>query len=280
MARRLAALALALLSAAAPACRSGGQEGDRVEVVAGFARLAELASAVGGDRVRVRDVTPPGAEPHDVELSTEDVDAVLDADLVLYLGEDFQPGLAEAATRAERAVDLLTPEDGDDPHIWLDPLRFAVAVERVEDALVSVDPPGAPAHRRRSEALRSELDRLHGDYEAGLRQCQRRVIVTAHDAFARLAQRYRLEQEPLTGISPAAEPDPARLAELADLVRRRGVTHVFTEQLVSPRVAEALAREAGVRTAVLDPLEGRVDGGYAAGMRRNLGVLRSVLGCA
>ena len=280
MARRLGALTLVVLAAVGPACSSGDQESARIEVVAGFARLAELASRVGGDRLRVRDLTPPGAEPHDVELSSDDVDAVLDADLVLHLGEVFQPGLAQAATRAKRAVDLLSPQDGDDPHIWLDPVRFAGAVTGVEEALVSVDPAGAPSYRQRAAAVRIELDQLHGDYQAGLLQCQLRVIVTAHDAFARLAERYRLEQEPITGISPAAEPDPARLAELADLVEKRGVTHVFTEELVSPRVAEALAREAGVRTAVLDPLEGRVDGGYGAGMRRNLGVLRTALGCA
>ncbi len=272
-------VALAVLVLVAPACGSTAGEDPRTQVVAGFARLSEVASRVGGERVRVRDVTPPGAEPHDVELSSDDVDAVLDADVVLYLGGAFQPGLAKAATRAQRAVDLLAPGEAEDPHIWLDPPRFAQAVQRVEEALVAADAAGAPAYRSRSTALRAELDQLHGDYQAGLRQCQRRVIVTAHDAFGRLAGRYQLEQEPITGISPSAEPAPDRLAELTELVRRRGVTHVFTEQLVSPRVAEALAREAGVRTAVLDALEGEVDGGYTAGMRRNLAVLRDALGC-
>jgi zinc transport system substrate-binding protein len=278
LARR--ALALAVLVTLASSCRSTGGERPGADVVAGFARLAEVASRVGGERVRVRDLTPPGAEPHDVELSSDDVDAVLDADVVLYLGGPFQPGLAKAATRARRAVDLLPPGEREDPHVWLDPPRFAEAVGRVEEALAATDPAGAPSYRTRASALRDELDQLHADYQAGLAQCQRRVIVTSHDAFARLARRYGLEQEPLTGISPSAEPDPARLAELADLVRRRGVTHVFTERLVSPRVAEALAREAGVRTLVLDPLEGEVEGGYVAGMRRNLDVLRTALGCA
>ena len=269
-------LALGVL---ASGCGEGSPDDARVRVAAGFARLAEVAERVGGDRVRVSDLTPPGAEPHDLELSSDDLDAIEDADVVLYLGGGFQPGLAEAAGRAERSVDVLPPDDRDDPHIWLDPVRFAESVGEVERALSAVDPAGAPGYRERAERLRRELAALHQEIQAGLERCQRRVIVTAHAAFARFAERYGLEQEAITGISPEAEPDPRRLAELSDLVRRRGITHVFTERLVSPRVARALAREAGVGVAVLDPLEGRLENGYAAAMRANLATLRSVLGC-
>lgn len=280
MGRRRAVWALVLLTVVLGACGSGEGDDGRTDVVAGFARLGEVAAEVGGERVRVRDLTPAGAEPHDLELGSDDLDAIADADLVVYLGGGFQPGVAEAATRAGHGVDLLAPGDDEDPHVWLDPVRMTRVVEQVEAALVRADPPGGAAYRERGAALRARLQELHAEFEAGLRTCQRRVIVTAHDAFGRLARRYGLEDQPITGLSPEAEPDPARLAELADLVRARGVTHVFTEELVSPRVAEALAREAGVRTAVLDPLEGRVEGGYLAGMRRNLQTLRTALGCA
>lgn len=248
-------------------------------MVAGFARLAEVAERVGGAEVEVRDLTPAGAEPHDLELSADDIDAVEDADLVLELGDDFQPALSRAARSAEVRVDLLRADEREDPHVWLDPVRFAELVSEVGDSLSEVDPAGAAGYRRRAEALRGELLRLHEDYEAGLTECRRRLIVTAHAAFGRLAARYGLEQRAITGISPEAEPNPRRLGELAELVRREGVTHVFTERLVSPRVARALAREAGVDVAVLDPLEGRVEGGYVAAMRDNLGTLRRVLEC-
>lgn len=274
---RLAVL-LALILAFG-ACGGGSDDGGRIHVAAGFARLGELASRVGGDRVRVSDLTPPGAEPHDIELSTDDVDTLEDADLVVYLGGGFQPGIEEAARRAERALDLLDEAEDDDPHIWLDPVRFGEAATAVGEQLAAVDPPGAAGHRRRAAAFRAELAALDAEMKAGLARCERRVLVTSHDAFGRLADRYDLEQEPITGISPEAEPDPRRLGQLADLVRRTGVTHVFTERLVSPKVAQALAREAGVEVAVLDPLEGRLEGGYAAAMRENLATLRSVLGC-
>lgn len=278
--RTTVVLATLVVFAALAGCSSGGGTGDgRVRVVAGFARLAELAERVGGERVAVTDLTPLGAEPHDIELSSDDIDEVDDADVMFYLGGGFQPGLEEASRRAGRAVDLLTPQDGDDPHIWLDPPRYAEAASVVAKALVAADPAGAGGYRQRAAALREELAVLDRDMAAGLAECRRREIVTAHDAFGHLARRYELVPEPITGISPEAEPDPARLAELADLVREKGVTTIFTERLLSPRVAEALAREAGVGVAVLDPLEGRLDGGYAAAMRTNLAALRAALGC-
>lgn len=280
--RLVASSVAALLAVTAGACNGNGgtdASGDVVEVVAGFARLAEVAERVGGDDVAVRDLTPAGAEPHDLELGTDDIDAVEDADLLLELGGDFQPALSRAARRAKVRVDLLRPEERDDPHVWLDPVRFSDLVTQVADALAEADPSGAAGYRTRAESFRAELAGLHSDYEAGLARCRRRLIVTAHAAFGRLATRYDLEEKAITGISPDAEPDPRRLAELTDLVRREGVTHVLTEWLVSPRVARALAREAGVEVAVLDPLEGRVSEGYVAAMRENLRTLRDVLGC-
>jgi len=271
-----------LLSAAMAACGSGGGGADdgRVRIVAGFARLAEVAERVGGDRVAVTDLTPPGAEPHDLELTSEEIDAVDDADLMLYLGGGFQPGLAEASRRAGKAVDLVTAGDGKDPHIWLDPQRYAEAASVVERELVAVDAAGAAGYHQRAAAFRDELAALDRELAAGLATCERREIVTAHEAFGHLARRYDLVPEPITGVSPEAEPDPDRLAGLVDLVKAKGVTTVFTERLVSPRVAQALAREAGVKVAVLDPLEGRLDDGYGAAMRRNLAVLRTALGCS
>ncbi len=270
-----------LLSAAMAACGSGGgAAGDgRVRIVAGFARLAEVAERIGGEGVAVTDLTPPGAEPHDLELTSDEIDAVDDADLMLYLGGGFQPGLAEASHRAGVAVDLLGAQDGKDPHIWLDPQRLAEAAVVVERELVAIDAAGADGYRRRAAAFRDELAALDQEMAAGLATCERREIVTAHEAFGHLARRYDLVQEPITGISPEAEPDPDRLADLVDLVRANKVTTVFTERLVSPRVAQALAREAGVKVAVLDPLEGRLEDGYGDAMRRNLGVLRTALGC-
>jgi len=261
---------------------------DGVAVTAGFYPLAEAADRVGGERVEVTNLTPAGAEPHDLELSTRDVDRIEDADVVLFLGRGFQPGLEEVAKRSNgTTVDLLSGIGGvdSDPHVWLDPRKMATIVERVRDTLIRVDADGAELYRTNATAYLSELTDLDDAFAGGLRTCARKVIVTSHAAFGHLAGRYGLEQQAIAGVDPDGEPDPRRLAELVTDVRSRGVTTIFSETLVSPKVAETLAREAGVGTAVLDPLEGLSDDRRKAGddyvsvMGENLATLRAALDC-
>jgi zinc transport system substrate-binding protein len=277
--------------------RAGSAGAVRPQVVASFYPVDEAARRVGGDRVTVLNLTPAGAEPHDLELSPKQVDLIEGAELVLYLGHGFQPGVEKVAGRTKgKAVDLLdglpltaaADEEGkpsSDPHVWLDPVLMEQVVGQVERALASVDPRGQAAYAANAAAYRADLIRLDGEYRRGLEHCQRRVIVTSHAAFGYLAKRYGLEQVAVAGLSPESEPDPKRLGEIADLVRRSGSTTVFTETLVSPKIADTLAREAGVRTAVLDPIEGLTPDEVKAGktylsvMEDNLHALQAALGC-
>ena len=296
--RRLVAPVVVVLVWGAALCvvspaGAGGTRGDRdrIDVAAAFYPLAEAVRRVGGDRVDVRDLTPAGAEPHDLELDTDDVDAILDADLAVVLGEGFQPAVEDAADQRDgptlRVLDHVDRgRHGEDPHIWLDPVRYRAVVDAVADALADGDPDGARAYRRNAARFDAELRALDADLADGLAECRTRTILTAHDAFGWLARRYDLDLHGVAGLEPDAEPDPDRLADLADLAEREDVTTVFTEALVSPRVARTLAREAGgLRTAVLDPLEGlddeRVDAGddYVSVMRDNLEQLRKSLDC-
>jgi zinc transport system substrate-binding protein len=275
----LAAAGLGGLTAACGGSASGA--GGRETVVAGFYPLAYAAEQIGDGRVEVTNLTPPGSEPHDLEVSPQDVADLRSADLVLLLGRGFQPQLEDAAGNGDHVLRLLdTPglalHAGDDPHVWLDPLRYASIVTRIGDAL------GEPARARRLVA------RLHGlddEYRRGLAHCARRELVTSHEAFGYLAERYGLEQVAITGLSPEAEPEPGRLQQVVDLVRARGVTTVYYETLVSPRIADTVARETGAKTAVLDPIEGLTEDELARGddyftlMRANLAALRVGLGC-
>jgi zinc transport system substrate-binding protein len=264
---------------------------DRTSVVAAFFPLVEAAEQVGGKHVTVSNLTAPGVEPHDLELTTDDVDEILDADLAIVLGGDFQPAVEASADDRDGPTLVVLDEVGhrrrpDDPHLWLDPIRYRVVVAVVANALVHADPSHAPAYRANAARFDARLAALDREYSTGLADCESRTLVTAHDAFGWLAARYGLHQLGVTGIDPESEPSPARIAELADLAERRGVTTVFTEELVSPRVARTLAREAGgLRTAVLDPLEGLGDERRATGadyvsvMERNLRRLRVALRC-
>lgn len=254
---------------------------DSKTVVAAFYPLAYAAQQIGGARLEVRNLTPAGAEPHDLELTPSDVRSIDGAALVLYLGGGFMPALETAvAQRQGRSVDLLArPNAGvspHDPHVWLDPVRYAAMVRRIGAAL------GDPAA---TAGLVRRLTVLDAAYRHGLARCARRQVVTSHAAFGYLAARYGLTQVPLEGLSPEAEPSARGLERLVELVRRSGATTVYFETLVSPKLAQTVAREAGVTTAVLDPLEGLRSeelargGDYFSVMRANLAALRKGLGC-
>jgi zinc transport system substrate-binding protein len=273
--RALPVLLLALLVAGCTANKESTSLEPRL-VVASFYPLAWAAeSAANASSTDVVDLTPPGVEPHDIELSPSDVETIDRAELVIFVGGGFQPAVEDAvAARKGRSLNLLRA--GEDPHIWLDPVRFAQSVERIARAV------GAAGSAYR--ALR-DVKELDAEYRKGLAHCDRRVIVTSHAAFGQLAHRYGLTQIALAGLSPEVEPTPRGLERLVDEVRTSGATTVFTEPLVSSRVADTVAREAGVTVATLDPIEGLSESRLSAGddyvsvMRENLATLRKALGC-
>ena len=268
-----------LLAGGLTACGGDSDEPGATHVVAGFYPLAFAAEEIRGVDVEVTNLTPAGAEPHDLELTPREVEEILGADLVLYVGEGFQPAVEEAVESGDvPALDVLERlelRDGD-PHVWLDPALFAQVVDRI--AIELGDGTG-------SRLLATRLNDLDEAYEAGLADCERRELVTTHDAFGYLAARYGLEVIPITGLAPEAEPSPQDLEAVAELVEERGVTTVFTETLLSPELGETVAREAGATTATLNPLEGLAEDEIAQGedyfsvMQANLDALRKGLGC-
>jgi zinc transport system substrate-binding protein len=319
--KRLAAVAV--LSLLATGCNAfaddsaGGGDAD-VTVAAAFYPLAWVAERVAGDHAGVELLTQPGGEPHDLELDIEQTATITDADLVLYEA-DFQPSVDDAveqnaggATLDAAAVVGLQPfaddehghdehgdehadEEGDhheddghdhegdlDPHFWLDPIRMAELGDAVADQLADIDGDHADDYRANAESLRSDLEELDGELEEGLAQCERSTIVVSHDAFGYLDE-YGLDVAPVAGLSPEAEPTTAVLADLQQLIEDDGITTVFSERLASPRFTEALADDAGITTAILDPIEGlsdeTADEDYLSLMRENLTALRTANGC-
>jgi zinc transport system substrate-binding protein len=173
------------------------------------------------------------------------------------------------------------PDSGVDPHFWQDPTRMAELGDAIAAELGRADPVHRATYDANAAALRAELATLDRDYREGLADCARDTIVVSHDAFGYL-ERYGLRIEPISGLS-GAEPSPADLGRLQSLVADEGITTVFSETLASPRLAETLASDAGVRTAVLDPVEGLSDAtagkDYLDLMRANLAALKEANGC-
>ena len=302
MRRSVTVMATALLLLGFLSPRVVAATASKQSVVASFYPIAYAAEAVGGREVAVTNLTRAGAEPHDLELSPVQMDRLLDADVLFVLGGDFQPAVERAARQRDGiTVELLDglavakdhddersedDQEGLDPHVWLDPVLMQDIVRQIQRALVRADPKNRATYAANAEALRAELVALDERYRRGLADCERTLIVTAHESFGYLTRQYGLRQEGVSGIDPTTEPDARRIAELTDLARRHGVTVVFTEELVSRRVAATLAREAGLRTDTLDPLETLSTKARKAGetymtvMDSNLRKLRTALGCS
>ncbi|WP_031070270.1 metal ABC transporter substrate-binding protein [Streptomyces sp. NRRL S-118] len=285
---------------------AGSKEDGKLDVVASFYPMQFLAEQIGGDHVDVTTLTKPGVEPHDLELKTSQIRELGRADYILYL-KGLQPAVDEAIQQAgvKNTVDAagLTSleehststggheegheeghehEAGSDPHIWLDPVKYAEVAKGVGASLEKADPDHAADYRKNTAELVKKLDALHGKFDQGLRNTTTRTFITTHSAFGYLAERYKLDQEGISGVDPESEPSPARIKELQATAKKEKVTTVFFETLASDKTARTLAGDAGLRTDVLDPLEGITDKsrgtGYIEVMESNLAALQKALG--
>lgn len=306
-------LSAVLSTSALTACGSADATGsgeESLQVVTSIYPLQFLAERIGGESVAVANLTSPGQEPHDLELGVQQTAELEEADLAVHLS-GLQPAVDEAIEQngpgrvvdAADHADLIAAgetaeehedhedheEDADghdhgplDPHFWLDPQRMTQVAAAVEAEMAAADPDHADQYAANLDALSEELESLAGAMEEGLADCETDTIVVSHDAFSYLTG-YGLEIAPIAGLSPDAEPSPARLAELQKTIRDEGVTTVFYESLVDPALAQTLADDLGIETDVLDPLEGltdeTADEDYLSLMRQNLDALRTANAC-
>jgi len=276
---------------------TGSSRNGKPIVVASFYPYYFVALSVGGDRVNVLNLVPPGVEPHDWEPSPLAVKAIYDARVFVYNGyvETYLPRvLAELPNTGLILVNTSSglptriAENGQiDPHVWLDPVLMRLIVGKVATALIRSDPAGSLYYDTNAASLNASLATLHSAFTDGLASCNLRTIVVAHEAFDYLSARYGLTVVSIQGLSPDAEPTPQKIQEILDTVHRTGVKYLFYETLVSPQVAQTLADEAHIQTMVLDPLEGIASDRIAQGanyltiMRdTNLPNLRTALECA
>ncbi|MGA8987441.1 metal ABC transporter substrate-binding protein [Aeromicrobium sp.] len=293
-------LPLAVILVACSGSTPGG--GDKTQVVASFYPFAYVAEQVGGSLADVASLTSPGVEPHDLELRPKQVATLQGAALVIY-EKNFQAAVDQAVDQAGRSskdtLDIAQTlqreqarggdkrggrdQANEDPHTWLDPRNMIAVTEAVQQKLAAIDPEHASTYAANAARFVAELSSLDQDFVAGLQNCRTDTIVTSHAAFQYLADRYGLKQIPIAGIDPSNEPSPSQLADITSLVRSRNITTIFTEELVSPAIADTIASETGARTATLDPIEGLSDATqgetYLTLMRMNLQTLRKANSC-
>ena len=287
----LVATGAAVLSGCSSQAASTSDAPTSLSVVASFYPLQYVVERVGGADVSVTNLTKPGAEPHDLELAPQDLAALSEADLAVYLS-GFQPAIDDAIAttstpnldvRDAAALSLTTSDGAVDPHFWLDPMRLADVSDVVAARLSELEPDAADTFERNADVLRQDLSQLDKSFSSALNDCASSFLVTSHSAFGYLAEQYGLEQVGLTGITPETEPTPAQLADITDFVRAHDVKTIYYETLVSPDVAQTVANATGASTAQLDPLEGLTDqsagDNYLEVMRANLEALVKGLGC-
>lgn len=300
----VAALTLGSLTACSTSDEVVADATGQLTVAVAFYPFEFVTERVGGDLVDVENLTTPGAEAHDLELTPRQIGGLASADLVVYQS-GFQPAVDAALTQVTppRVLDTasfltLLAADADaeeddhdahddgayDPHTWLDPTNLVLVAEQVRDELSQADPANAETFAANTSTLVADLTALDEEFTAGLAQCERQTFITSHAAFGYLAHRYDLEQVGIRGLEPDVEPTAARIAEVQQIARSEGVTTIFFETLVSPVVAESIANDLDLVTDVLDPLEGLTDDSrgsdYLEVMRANLTALRTANSCA
>lgn len=278
------------------------------KVSVAFYPLEYAATKAGGDKVSVTNLTLPGQEPHDLELTPQQITSLEEADLVVYL-KGFQPAVDKAVEQsgAKNKLDLsqviqLHPateehdhdseagetEEHDhgttDPHFWLDPTLEAKAVSAIADELSKIDAQNKNTYETNAQNVTNDLTALDEEYKSSLTTCKVKTIITTHAAFGYLTERYGLEQIGISGLSPNEQPSPARIAKVQEEAKEHGVTTIFFETLTSDEVAKAIAGDLELKTAVLDPIEGitteSAGQDYPSVMKANLDAIKQANGCS
>lgn len=281
----------------------------KLKVMASFYPMYDFAVKIGGDKATVTDMIPAGTEPHDWEPAATDIKNLEEANVFVYSGAGMEYWVPDVLASLDNK-NLVTVEASDglklrdatgedsnttdstgkaeqkmqyDPHVWLAPENAKKQMENIKDAFVKADPANQSYYEANYEKYAAQFDQLDKEYKDGLSNLPNKDIVVSHEAFGYLCDAYGLTQMGIDGLSPDSEPDPARMADIIDFVKTNHVKVIFFEELVSPKVAETVAKETGATTQVLNPLEGLSDqelsqgADYFSVMEANLKQLENAL---
>lgn len=275
---------------------SNNTEGKKLQVYTSFYPMYDFTSKIAGDKVDVINLVPSGTEPHDWEPSTEDIANLEKADMLIYNGagmehwvEDVTKSLSNkdiVLVEASEGIDLMEGhhhhddegeeahdheseeahehegEDADehehglDPHVWTSIKNAKKEMENIKNALVKADAANAEYYEANFKMYSEKFDELDKKYETEIAKLPNKNIVVSHEAFGYLCKEYGLTQVGIEGLSPDSEPNPKRMAEIVEFVKEHNVKVIFFEELVSPKIAESVAKETGATTDVLNPIEG------------------------
>lgn len=250
-------------------CVEQPKSSGKINVVTSFYPLYEFSKRIGGENADVSILVPAGVEPHEWEPGPQDIIKIESAEIFVYNGAGLEPYVDNLIKRIEsgkliivdssEGLELIKEGGVTDPHIWLDPMLAKRQVDAIEKALIKADPENSDYYMANARALKQDLDALDANISKELAPAKKKVFITSHTAFSYFAKRYGLTQIAIAGLSPEIEPGPAKIAEIVKLAQENEVKYIFFETLVSPKLSETIAKEAGAQTLVLNPIEGLSD---------------------
>lgn len=274
----------------------------KINVVTSFYTMQDFAYKVGGDKINVINLVPSGTEPHDWEPKAKDITKLKNADVFVYNGAGMENWVTKVlasannkdlvVVEATKGISLSEGHDDSeknedkeniDPHVWLNPKNAIKQLESIKNSFVSVDAENKDFYEANYKKYSDEISRLDKDFKDAVATFKRKDIVVAHAAFGYLCEAYGLNQVAIEGLNAESEPTAARMAEISKFAKENNVKTIFFEELVSPKVAKAIAKEVGAQTDMLNPLEGLTDEAIAKGkeyisvMRDNLEALKKAL---
>ncbi len=272
------------------------KENNKILITASFYPLYFFSQEIAGNQAEVINLTKTGVEPHEFEPSTKDLLTLNKSQLLIVNGLSFESWLEEFAREPENQhLEILKTAEGltaleheqklTDPHVWLDPVLAQAQVKVITQKLKEIDAINSNFYEQNQEKLITELQKLDQEFKSGLANCQKNKIITSHAAFAYLAKRYNFEQIAIQGLNPEEDPSPQKIATAAKLAKEHKLNYIFFETLVSPKIAQTIAKETGASTLVFNPIEGlnkedEINGkNYFSIQRENLANLRLALNC-
>lgn len=310
------ALSVAILSGCTAKTSENSYTGDekKISVYTSFYAMYDFTKKIGGNKINLTNLVPAGTEPHDWEPTPKDIANLGKADVLVYNGAGMEGWIDKVlkslnnkklvVVEASKDLKLLKNEHEDvdeqkdenkgkkeddhedleyDPHVWLNPMLAKKQMEVIKDALVTADPSNKDYYGKNYADNAKKIDELDKEYKETVSKFKKKEIVVAHQAFGYICDAYGLKQVAIEGLTADSEPSPAKMAEIVKFAKENNVKYIFFEELVSPKVAEAIAKEVGAKTEALNPLEGLEEDDIKAGkeyfsvMKDNLEALKNAL---
>lgn len=274
--------------------KKSSKNNKKPNVVVSFYPLFFITSNLAKDTINISTIVPVGVEPHDFEPSQKQITDLQKADLIIINGVSFEPWIDKLQIKNDKILNLSKYIDliPNDPHYWINPKNTEIMTSIISKKLSEINKNFYGKNSKNSLVIKKNeieliniLRKLDEEYQLGLSNCKQNTIIVSHDAFRYLAKQYNFNTMPIAGLSPESEPSLKKISELTNIIKEKNIKYIFFETLVSPKISETLAKEANVKTLVLNTIHGltkeenKNNEDYVSLMYKNLKQLQKAMDC-